>query len=167
MKNIIKKIALTIAMLFCFTAFSTQIIAEEGSIRLTNKAFKQVITTNEKGEKKLDYVEPKLATPGDVIFYSTTFENISKEAAADIVINNAIPNNSKYRAASAKGKDTEIIFSIDGGKSFYSPEKLIVKDKSGKSWVARPEDYTNIRWIYKKELAPGKTGTVSFKTMIR
>ena len=162
-----KNINLTITMFFCIAMISVQALAKEGQIRLTNKVFKQVITTNEKGEKKLDYVEPKLAIPGDVIFYTTTFENISQENADDIVIKNPIPNNSNYRMGSAKGKNTDIDFSVDKGKSFGRPEKLFVIDKAGKKWTARPEDYTDIRWIYKKPLVAGEKGTVTFKTMIK
>lgn len=158
-------------MIFClamFSAtFSTQALAKEGQIKLTNKVFKQVITTNKKGEKKLDYIEPSLAIPGDVMFYITTFENISQETADDIVIKNAIPNNSNYRTGSAKGKNTAITFSVDKAKSYGRPEKLFVIDKAGKKWTARPEDYTDIRWIYKKPLVAGEKATVTFKTIIK
>lgn len=162
-----KNTALKITMFFCIAIFSTQGFAKDGQIKLTNKVFKQVITTNKKGEKKLDYVKPALAIPGDIIYYVTTFENISQESAEDIVIKNPIPNNSKYRASSAQGKDTKIDFSIDKGKTFGAPDKLIVTDKTGKKWKARPEDYTGIRWIYTKPLAPGEIGTVTFKTKIK
>jgi len=162
-----KNLNFIIAMLISFLMFSAQSFAEEGNVKLTNKAFKQVIKTNDKGEKVLDYIDPALALPGDVIFYTTTFENIGKEPATKVVINNPIHGNLKYRQGSATGKDTEIKFSIDGGVSYDSPEKLFVTDKTGKKWAAKPEDYTAIRWIYKKQLLPGEKGTVSFRAIIR
>lgn len=162
-----KNLTFAIALFFTSSFISVSSYAEEGTIRLSNNAYKQVITKDKDGNKKIDYVEPKIAVPGDVIFYSTTFENIGNDFAENIVINNPIPNNSKYREGSAEGKDTKIEFSIDGGKTFGLPEKLIVKDKSGKTWTAKPEDYTDIRWIYQKPLAPADKGSVSFKTMIK
>lgn len=159
----------------CFIAVTTfglllmpaQVLSEEGIIKFSNKVFKQVIKTNEKGEKEFSYVEPTIAIPGDVMLYSITFENIGKQAASNIVVNDPIPNNSKYRINSATGNDTTITFSIDGGKNFGDPEDLVVKDKTGKSWVAKPEEYTHIRWVYGKSLAPGESAEVSFKTAIR
>jgi uncharacterized repeat protein (TIGR01451 family) len=166
-----KNINLTITKLFClavFTAmFSLQSFAKQGQIRLTNKVFKQVITTDKSGNKKIDYVAPELAIPGDVMFYVTTFENISQETVDDIVIRNSIPNNSKFRTGSVEGKDMKVDYSVDKGKSFGQPEKLFVTDRAGKKWTARPEDYTDIRWIYKKSLPAGEKGTVTFKTMIK
>jgi uncharacterized repeat protein (TIGR01451 family) len=142
-------------------------LSEDGPVKFSNKAFKQVIKTNSKGEKEFSYVEPTIVVPGDVILYSITFENIGKEPVSNIVVNDPVPNNSKYRMNSATGKNTKITFSIDGGKNFGDPKDLVVKDKAGKSWVAKPEQYTHIRWVYGKSLAPGEKGEVSFKTAIK
>lgn len=152
---------------FVFLLMPGQALAEDGTIKFSNKVFKQVIVTNEKGKKEFSFVEPTIAIPGDVMLYSITFENIGKQTVNNIVVNDPVPNNSKYRMNSATGKDTKITFSIDGGKNFGNPEDLVVKDKSGKSWVAKPEEYTHIRWVYEKPLAPGEKAEVSFKTSIK
>jgi uncharacterized repeat protein (TIGR01451 family) len=152
---------------FLFLIAPGQVLAKDGTVKFSNKVFKQVVVTNKKGEKEFSYVEPTIAVPGDVMLYSITFENIGKETVSNIVVNDPIPNNSKYRMNSANGKDTKITFSIDGGKSFGNPKDLIVKDKTGKTWVAKPEEYTHIRWVYGKSLAPGEKGEVSFKTSIK
>ena len=143
------------------------VFAEEGKIILTNQVLKQVIKKDKKGNITYDYVEPKTALPGDVMMYSITFKNIGKEPADNIVINDPVPNNSKYRINSATGKNTTITFSINGGKNFGNPNDLVVKDKNGKEWKAKPESYTHIRWVYNKSLAPGGKGEVSFKTQIK
>ena len=159
----------------CLIAFASfglllmpgQALAEDGPVKFANKVLKQVIITNDKGEKTFSYVEPTIAVPGDVMLYTITFENIGKQPVSNIVVNDPIPNNSKYRTNSATGKNTKVTFSIDGGNDFGNPEDLVVKDKSGKSWVAKPEEYTHIRWVYGKTLAPGEKGEVSFKTSIK
>ena len=159
----------------CLIAFASfglllmpgQASAEDGPIKFANKVLKQVIKTNDKGEKTFSYVEPTIAVPGDVMLYTITFENVGKQPVSNIVVNDPIPNNSKYRMNSATGKNTKVTFSIDGGNNFGNPEDLVVKDKTGKSWVAKPEEYTHIRWVYGKTLAPGEKGEVSFKTSIK
>ena len=163
----IKNISSIVIAFLGFAFISSYALAESDAVKFTNKALKQVITTNDKGEKEFSYVEPELALPDDVILYSIVFENIGKEVINDIVVNDPVPNNTKYRMNSAAGKDTKITFSIDGGKNFGNPEDLVVKDKSGRSWVAKPEEYTHIRWAYGKALAPGDKGEVSFKTTIK
>ncbi len=155
------------ASLILSLLFSVNAFAENGKIMLTNKVFKQVINTDKQGNTTYDYIGPGTALPGDVMMYTITFQNIGDSPAEGIVINNPVPNNSEYRVGSAMGKNTEIVFSIDGGKNFGNPEELVVKDKNGKQWTAKPESYTHIRWVYNRPLPPGEKGEVSFKTKIK
>lgn len=140
--------------------------AEDGAIRFSNNAFKQVITKATDGSVQYDYVEPGLVLPDDVILYEIVFENISKQDVSNIVINNPIANNSKYRDSSATGDSSDITFSVDGNL-FAAADALTVTDKTGKIWRAKPEDYTVIRWVYKKALKPGEKGKVTYKTSIK
>ncbi len=68
------------------------------------------------------------------------------------------------------GDGTDITYSVDGGKTFATPDKLTVaiKDKSGKDSVrpAVAQDYTHIRWLLKQNVAPGQSGAVRFRAMI-
>ena len=165
MKNL-KQRVLFVASLLALSVFSAAVSAEDGVIKFTNGARKQVIKVDAKGEKTIEYVEPKTAIPGDIIRYDIGFENISDQVVSNIVINNPVPNNSKYRDKSATGQDTEISFSVDGN-TFAEPSKLVLKDSTGKTWLATAEQYKHIRWIYKKPLSPGMKSTVSFMTEIR
>jgi uncharacterized repeat protein (TIGR01451 family) len=163
----LRSFCLTIVTMLTALLLPLHVSAADGAIKFSNLALKEVTTTNAKGEKVVSYVEPTLAVPGDTILYSIKFENISKQAVSNIVVDDPIPNNSSYRLNTATGKNTKITFSIDSGKTFGNPQDLVVKDKSGKSWVAKPEDYTHIRWIYEKALAPGAIGEVFFMTKIK
>jgi uncharacterized repeat protein (TIGR01451 family) len=162
-----KQKTMTLIILFAFSVMvSMNAYAEGGVIKFSNNAFKQVISKAADGSVQYDYVEPKQVLPKDIILYEIIFENISNENVTDIVINNPIANNSKYRSNSADGKSTEITFSVDG-ENFAAADALTVKDKSGKSWQAKPESYTAIRWIYKEVLKPGEKSKVTYKTSIK
>ncbi len=145
---------------------SVDAYAEEGAIRFSNNAFKQVISKSADGSVQYDYIEPGLVLPEDIILYEVVFENISTQDVSDIVVNNPIANNSTYRPGSAGGENTDITFSVDG-KTFATPDALIVTDSSGKTWRAKPEDYTVIRWVYKNALKPGEKARVTYKTAIK
>ncbi|MDH5611777.1 MAG: hypothetical protein OEY66_04910 [Gammaproteobacteria bacterium] len=167
MKKIKESFKLIFSMMILSSLFTANVFAENEKIVLTNKVLKQVIKKDKDGNITYDYVEPKTALPGDIMMYSITFENIGNDSAENIVINDPVPNNSKYRVGSAAGENTMISFSIDGGKNFGNPEELVVKDKNGKEWTAKPESYTHIRWVYNKALAPGQKGEITFKTQIK
>lgn len=140
-------------------------MAEEGAIKLTNKAMKQVITVNDKGEREIKFVEPKTVIPGDVILYTIEFENVSTHSASNIVIDDPMPNNSYYRDGSASGANTDIRFTTDGSK--YDVAENLFVTEAGKKRLATAKDYTGIRWVYKAQLKPGEKQSVSFKTQIK
>ena len=148
MKNIKQNIFKTILISVFALSVVMNAYAEDGAIRFSNNAFKQVISKAADGSVKYDYVEPGLVLPKDVILYEIVFENISDQEVSNIVVNNPIANNSQYRGNSATGDSTEITFSVDG-KNFAAADALTVKDQTGKTWKAKPEDYTAIRWVYK------------------
>jgi len=166
MKNIKQNIFKTILISVFALSVAMNAYAEDGAIRFSNNAFKQVISKAADGSVKYDYVEPGLVLPKDVILYEIVFENISDQEVSNIVVNNPIANNSQYRGNSATGDSTEITFSVDG-KNFAAADALTVKDQTGKTWKAKPEDYTAIRWVYKKALKPGEKGKVTYKTTIK
>ena len=167
MKNLnIKNRLINTFLIFTMTFISSNVTAEEGAIRFSNNAFKQVTSKTADGRVQFDYVEPALVLPEDIIFYEIVFENISDKEVNNIVINNPIANNSVYRLNSADGASTEITFSADG-ETYAGENDLIVKDKTGRTWKAKADDYKHIRWVYKKSLNPGQKSRVSYKTSIK
>ena len=165
-KNIFYSVSNTLLLVYAMCLCNATAQADEGPIRFSNNAYKQVVKTDVNGDKQFEYVEPKLVLPGDIILYEIEFENIGSQTVSDIVVNNPLPNNSIYRNGSAQGASTLIRFSVDG-KHFASAEKLTKKTADGKTVPAKAKDYTAIRWIYTRPLKPGDKAKVSYKTQIK
>lgn len=140
--------------------------ATNGSIKVASIAQIEKEVVGADGKKHIERIPADKAVPGTAVLFSNTFENIGTRDAGNIVINNPVPANTEYQAGSAYGADTEITFSVDGGKSYAAPEKLKVKTEQGEQ-MAKPAAYTHIRWSYKKQLAPGATGEVGFRAVIK
>ena len=136
------------------------------AIEIKNVAEREVEIVKD-GKKVMVRVNVDRAVPGDEIIYTTTFKNLINKPVANIFITNPVPNDSLYKGNSASGANTDIVFSIDGGKQYAAPDKLMVKTSEGKMRPALPSDYTHIRWTYKGELGVGKTGIVSFRAVIK
>lgn len=162
----ISRLLLTTTLLALLGSFSTVAHAAD-AIKVTSIAQVETETVGKDGKKILKRGPVQRAVPGTEVIYTTTFENLIKKPVGDIVINNPIPNASEYKAGSAFGKDCDILFSVDGGKTFGHAEELTVKDADGKARPALAKEYTNIRWTYKKQLAAGKSGEVGFRAAIK
>jgi uncharacterized repeat protein (TIGR01451 family) len=163
----ISRLLLTTILLALLGSFSTGTYAAGAAIKITSIAQLEIEVAGKDGKKTLQRTPVSKAVPGTVVIYTNTFENVSSKPAGDIVINNPVPNDSEYEAGSAFGKDCEILFSVDGGKKFGHAEELKIKDADGRERAALAREYTHIRWTYKKQLAPGKSGEVGFRATIK
>lgn len=139
--------------------------AADGAIKVSSTAQVELELVKD-GKKTLMRQPVEKAVPGTEVIFTNTFENTSDKTASDITINNPIPNSTIYKAGSAFGTDCDILFSVDGGRKFAHAEELKVIDAEGNERIALPKEYTNIRWVYKKQLPTGKSSEVGFRATI-
>lgn len=148
-------------------ALSLQAVAQEqGHLNVTTTVQKQEVTVNDSGEAETRLVAADSVVPGESVVYTITFQNISDEPAANVVITNPISEDLTYVDGSAFGPGTVIQFSTDGGQNFAAAEELTVID-DGVSRPAGPDDFTHIRWVMQNELAVGAQGTARFTAVLK
>jgi uncharacterized repeat protein (TIGR01451 family) len=106
--------------------------------------------------------------PGDEVKYTIVFKNDANVPvdAGTVVITNPVPENTVYLADSAFGSGTKIQYSIDGAKTFGSPNDLTVV-RDGAKVPASSADYTTIRWTFGPALAPAAQSFVSFNVRLK
>jgi hypothetical protein len=78
-----------------------------------------------------------------------------------------IPRNTRYVAGSAAGPGADIDFSVDGGRTFGSPQRLAVRSPSGRGERESVENYTHIRWQLRYPLAPGAVALLRFRVVFK
>ncbi len=136
------------------------------AIELKNIAEVEMQVMTDDGKKELKRLPAKNVAPDGEVIYTTTFRNASAETVNNVIVINPIPQNTLYIANSAAGNNTDITYSLNG-KNYATPENLQVPGAHGKGRPAIASDYSNIRWVYKDELAPGAGGTVTFRVKVR
>ncbi len=147
--------------------FGSSLSAKEADVTLSTKSYKEVVTVDSSGAKKIVLEEAKKVVPGDYVVYKNSIINKSNKSVNDMVLNNAIPKHTEYIADSAKcEKECDILFSVDGGKKFDKPENLMV-NSGDKTRLALPKEYTNVRWILTSALEANSVTDVSFKTRLQ
>ena len=155
------------ALLFAVSISAHAAPATPGAVEIKNVAEVEVEVVDSKGNKMLKRQPVEKAVPGTEVIYTTTFKNLIAKPVGNIAITNPVPNDTTYKGGSATGANTDITFSVDGGKTFANPDKLKLKGKDGKERSALPAEYTDIRWTYKGDLGVGKSNDVSFRAVIR
>lgn len=128
------------------------------------------VTVVKGGQKSTQKVAATRIDPGDIIFYTLNYINSGNEAATSVILDDPIPQGTIYIPGSAFGAGADIIFSIDGGKTFKKPSLLTyeITLPNGKKEprTASPDEYTNIRWII-GNIDAGAKGTVGFQVSIK
>jgi uncharacterized repeat protein (TIGR01451 family) len=137
-----------------------------GTVEFSNKAEVDV-TVMKDGKKEVKRMPAKKVAPDGEVIYTTTFKNTIDKTISNIVVTNPIPANMLYTNGSATGNNTSITYSVDGGKTYDAAEKLTIAGKDGKQRPAQAEDFSHIRWVYKGDLATGKSSEVGFKAKVK
>lgn len=150
------------ALILSLLAFGA---AAQGHLEITTTVQKEEEFVSDEGETKKRLVTADIVVPGETVFYTITFRNISDESADNVVITNPIAENLVYVNGSGYGPGTELEFSVDGGASFGKAKDLQVVEND----IARPaeaRDYTHVRWVVQGDLAAGEQGTAQFAAVL-
>lgn len=159
------KFSTALALVFSLVA-GTAFAAPKMTMEM--KAEKDVVVV-EKGKQVKKRVEAKDLLPGEIVIYTIGYRNDGDEVATNVSLDNKVPEGTTYVADSVKGK-AEATFSIDNGKTYDKPAKLmyeIVNTKGEKEMVvAPPEKYTDIRWTL-PQVAAGGSGQIVYEVRIK
>ena len=152
---------LTSAILI-FAALAAQ---AQGHLDVRTTVHKQEVFVNEQGESETRLVPADVVVPGESVFYTITFTNVSDEPADNVVITNPIAEDLMYVDGSAFGPGMEIQFSVDGGTTFAPAGELNVTE-NGEVRRAEAKDFTHVRWVMQNDLEAGAQGTARFAAVL-
>jgi hypothetical protein len=108
-----------------------------------------------------------VASHADQLIVSVRFANVSPSVLDTVRITSPIPADVKYVAGSASGPGSEVLFSVDNGRTFGRPAELTMPVSSGGTRAADAADYTHVRWVLTAPLDAGATGVARFRAVPR
>lgn len=132
-----------------------QPVTLEGSVMLEQRVV-------EEGKDTVRLVAPKVVVPGDGLLFTTKYHNGGAAAVNNFVVTNPLPDAVRLSDADA----AVLQVSVNGGKAWGRLAALTVADADGKQRAATSADVTHVRWTV-SAIAPGETGSVSFKASVR
>ena len=105
------------------------------------------------GTTEKRFVEARRLRAGEEVHYTIRVRNAGKEPVQDVVVTKRLPYGVDYVRGSAAGPSCEVRFSADNGTTFSS--------------AATSGEYTHVRWIMSRPLAPGSTALLRFRAIFR
>lgn len=168
MKYLIAKLTIATAAAVGLLAIAVTPALAQNDVQFTIVAEQEVVEIDSNGKKRIRTVPAETVVPGEEVIYTIFFKNTSNTALGNIAVTDPIPSDMRYIAGSAFGSGTSISYSVDGGNNYGQPTELQVQERqTGRVRMARPDDYTHIKWLYQNTLKPSDKAFVSFKAVLK
>jgi len=149
------------------TGFASLASAQAATNPLTIKAVAEVESrAADHGRETTKLIPADRVVPGDQLIYTLEVRNVGAATLPAPVVMYPIPAHMWYVADSAVGPVSQITYSVDGGRSFDTPENLKVMSE-GELRTALAADYTHIRWQLKNRLKGNSTAFVRFRVLVK
>ena len=103
----------------------------------------------------------------DQLVVSVKFTNATAHVIDSIRITAPVPPDAAYVPKSASGPGSEVLFSVDGGRTFGRPGELVLVGADGSAREAGAAEYTHIRFLLRAPLDAGATGIARFRAVPR
>jgi uncharacterized repeat protein (TIGR01451 family) len=156
-------------VLFTLLLSASISVLAQPKISVSMTAEKEVVEVVN-GKQVAKRIPAKTAGPGQMLIFTLQYKNDGNEKATNVKVDNPIPDNTVYVVGSGIGKNSKMLFSIDGGKTYKQPSLLTYEETlpDGKKIKkqASPEQYTHVRWVI-SEIPPGNQGTVGFQVKMK
>lgn len=174
---LLRNAILTACSLAAFAAIpSAQVLAATpasalaNSVSLSSEAFieRTEIAADGKESTVLKRPQDVVVVPGDRVLFKLVYANRGSEAASDFRAVNPMPAPVRFVAAAEDWAEV----SVDGGKNWGKLETLTVPVAAAEgapatSRAATPDDVTHVRWVFTTPIAPGASGTISYRGVIK
>ena len=110
----------------------------------------------------VEFEEDKVAASGERTRFHLSFTNEGAEPARNIVLLMPVPQDVDVLNGTATETRAEVSYSIDGGLTFVTPDRLLGRSISQEEEV-RLSNVTTVRWELTRPVAPGASGALSYE----
>ncbi len=118
---------------------------------------------DETGRRTWRFEPADRLTSGDEVQFTIRVRNPGKEPVTDVVVTKSMPVGLHYIGGSAVGPASVVQVSADGGTSFGPPGEVKLSAPGRPTRRAQPAEYSHLRWVLSRPLAPGATALLRFR----
>lgn len=140
--------------------------AQAQAMSATQSVLKEVRTLDPTGDVSISYIAADLVTPGETVVYRVDYLNDGNEPVTDFELTMPVPSEILFSEVIETDTSQTVVYSADGGQSFYDLSELVMMTDFGEPRLAGPEDITHVRWTIHGNMVPETKGYVAFKGVL-
>jgi uncharacterized repeat protein (TIGR01451 family) len=134
---------------------------------IVSSTLERIVGPNADDASALRIASDTVASHADQLIVSVRFTNSSGHVIDSVRITSPVPADVQYVPNSASGPGSEVLFSVDNGRSFGRPGELTFSAADGSVRNADPAEYTHVRWVLRAPLDAGATGIARYRAVPR
>lgn len=165
------KLVLGIVALSSFAVFAANSHAVSRALNIARPDVKvQISGSVSRGEKTIQLSKAEAVKPGEVLDWAINSNNDGDGDAKNYGVVGQIPSGTSFIAGSANGDETpRIIFSIDGGQSYWEHPVIEVTQPDGTvQKVAAPVSmYTHVKFEWDGALKAKSTFNAAYRVEVK
>lgn len=147
--------------LFALIAPASAVLGNQ--VALDSEVFVERSVEQADGSVAVTLEAPSRVVPGDSLIFALSYENTGVEPAENFVVTNPMPE----AVAFVEVIDEGAVYSIDGGETFGPLTELRIANENGIERDAQAIDVSHVRWTLTDPIAPGATGQLRFRGVVR
>ena len=133
---------------------------------LFKAVFKKQMVWDGNGNQIPKIVPAKHVGKGDALIYVNKIVSKTYVVKKQVVVENPIPYGTSYIRGTASCESVcQLLFSIDGGKTYQESEDLFVWD-GGVKRIARGSEYTHVKYVF-ESILPHSSTRMAFKVIVK
>src|SRR5262245_39303129 len=159
-------------LLIMFSAFlaGLAVTAQQGSRNprdlLVSSTLEHIAAADGDAQSSPEAAADTPASPPEQLIVNVRFTNVSERVLDSLRITSPVPADLRYVAQSATGPGSDVLFSVDKGRTFGRPEELTIATPEGVRG-AEAADYTHVRWVLRAPLDAGALVVARFRAVPR
>jgi uncharacterized repeat protein (TIGR01451 family) len=136
----------------------------QADVKIDSSIMVERTEISESGETVTTLLDPASVKviPGDKLMFTNSYRNIGRNAVTGFVVNNPVHSAVTF----VEAMEDWALVSVDGGQNFGKLSELSVAE-SADTRPAVASDVTHVRWILPKPIAPGASGKLRFRGIVK
>ncbi len=134
----------------------------QAPVAINASVFVERVQTDINGRERRTLSEAGRLASGDRLLFLLRYRNGGASPMQGFAVTNAVPS-----AIRVDPSDPAMQVSVDGGHNWGRLDDLTLRTPLGGMRRATPDDVTHVRWTVKDAVAPGETGRISYRGVVR
>ena len=137
------------------------------AVVLDSRAYVERVSTDLNGRARRILAPADRLAPGDRLVFVVHYRNRGDAPVSGFYVTNPVPARVQMDAMQLAAAPADMQISVDGGAHWGRLDDFTIPTPLGGTRRATSEDITHVRWSVRAPVAPGNSGRIAWRGVVR